>query len=159
MAWISLLDIIYPVGSIYITVLNGDAANPANLIGGTWTALYNTTTLRNYIESSQVDGQAPLGEWGGRNYIEVENMPSHTHNVTGGAHQHAIRYTATGVRRGSYWQLVTTDWDGPSSSYMGSGGSQTHSVAAVGGGREALGGPYLCPHVEARCLECWESDR
>ena len=82
MAWVNLLDVIYPIGSIYMTVLSGDAANPANMIGGTWTALYNTTYLRNYVEGGTlVDGQAPLGEWGGSNFITVEQLPAHTHKM------------------------------------------------------------------------------
>lgn len=156
MAWVSLLDIVYPVGSIYISVVD---KSPAEIVGGTWTGLYNTSTLRNYVPTSVVEGQAPLGDWSGTNYITVDQLPSHTHSVTGGAHQHAIRYSGTGVRSGSYWQPVTTDWSGTSQSYMASGGSHTHTVGAVGGGREVLGSPHLCPYVETYSLECWESDR
>ena len=150
MAWISLLDIVYPVGSIYISAVD---KSPAEIVGGTWTGLFNTSTLRNYVPNTVVEGQAPLGDYAGENFIRVDNMPSHTHSVTGGAHQHSIRYAQSGVRSGSYWQPVTTNWDGTSQSYIVEGGSHTHTVGAVGGGREVLGSPYLCPYVEAHCIK------
>ena len=48
--WVSLLDIVYPIGSIYISVID---KSPTEIVGGTWTALYNTSTLRNYDPSNK----------------------------------------------------------------------------------------------------------
>lgn len=36
MSWVSLLDIIYPVGSYYFSV---SSTSPANIVGGTWNAI------------------------------------------------------------------------------------------------------------------------
>lgn len=38
----SILDIVYPVGSVYITT---DSASPADIVGGTWTRINNNATL------------------------------------------------------------------------------------------------------------------
>lgn len=78
MGWINLLDIVYPVGSIYISVVD---KSPAEIVGGTWTGLYNTSTLRNYVPSRAVEGQAPLGDWDGTNYITVDQLPAHSHKM------------------------------------------------------------------------------
>ena len=98
MAWVNLLDVIYPIGSIYITVLNGDAANPANIIGGTWTALYNTTVLRNWVEGNAVDGQAALGEYAGSNFITEEQLPAHKHSASGTVNGFIQKYDADSTR-------------------------------------------------------------
>lgn len=36
--WVNLLDIIYPIGSVYIT---STTTSPASLVGGTWTQITN----------------------------------------------------------------------------------------------------------------------
>lgn len=36
--WVNLLDVIYPVGSVYIT---STTTSPASLVGGTWTQITN----------------------------------------------------------------------------------------------------------------------
>lgn len=38
-SWISLLDIVYPVGSFYMST---SSVSPASIVGGTWTQLTNT---------------------------------------------------------------------------------------------------------------------
>lgn len=132
MAWVNLLDVIYPIGSIYMTVLNGDTANPANIIGGTWTALYNTTYLRNYVEGSVVDGQAPLGEWGGSNFITEKQLPAHNHSASGTVNGYIQKYDADSDRL-----------YGGTSGYFRYAGVQnapvTVTVQNTGGGERFLG--------------------
>ena len=36
--WVNLLDVIYPIGSVYIT---STTTSPASLVGGTWTQITN----------------------------------------------------------------------------------------------------------------------
>lgn len=101
----SLVDIIYPVGSIYMSANN---VNPATLIGGTWQAISGRFLLA-------AGGNYSLGTTGGAatKTLTVENMPSHTH--TGSAnnytHTHNVTTTAKSIS-------VTT----------GSAGSHTHGV-------------------------------
>jgi hypothetical protein len=75
---ISLLDV-YPVGSVYISVL---AANPSTLFGGTWVAIGSGKTLVG-IDSSDTDFDA-LEETGGSktHTLTVDEMPAHTHSMT-----------------------------------------------------------------------------
>lgn len=73
-SWTSLLSIVYPVGSIYLTINN---TSPANLVGGTWNELKGRYYLRSYTESDT--GYDNPGATGGSNYLTVRNLPSHAH--------------------------------------------------------------------------------
>lgn len=84
----AILDIAYPVGSIYLSI---NSTNPKNVIGGTWTA----------IGSGQV-----LATTGGRygsvnsNYtgttgvetikLTTNNLPNHAHGITDKSHTHLV---------------------------------------------------------------------
>ncbi len=85
----SIVDAIYPVGSIYMSVNN---ANPGTLFGGTWEQIkgrfllgtgdceQNTDTTFGEI---QMPGQwsAPVGSTGGEEFhrLSVTEMPMHNH--------------------------------------------------------------------------------
>ena len=73
--WISVLSIVYPVGSIYLTVSD---ESPADLIGGTWSELKGRSYLRSYMAEGN-EGYGEAGTTGGSNYISVNNLPSHSH--------------------------------------------------------------------------------
>lgn len=79
---ISLLDV-YPVGSVYISVL---AANPSTLFGGTWVSIGNGKTLVG-IDSSDTDFDT-LEETGGAKTHTLtaaqSGLPSHSHTQQGG---------------------------------------------------------------------------
>ncbi len=75
------LDIIYPVGSIYMSV---NSTNPSTLFGGTWEQIRDRFLL--------ACGSNPNGAMGGEasHTLTIDEMPSHTHstldmcsNVTG----------------------------------------------------------------------------
>lgn len=129
MAWISLLDIVYPVGSIYISVID---KSPADIVGGTWVGLYNSTQLRNYVPGGTVEGQAPLGDYGGSNFISVEQLPAHKHAASGTVNGYIQKYDADSTRL-----------YGGSSGYFRYGGVQnapvTVTVQNTGGGERFLG--------------------
>lgn len=82
----SLIDRIYPVGSIYMSMVS---TNPATLLGGgTWEQL---PTGRCIIGANGTDYNA--GDTGGsaNRTLTVANLPAHTHNNTlaaGGGHSH-----------------------------------------------------------------------
>ena len=72
--YVSLLDFIYPVGSIYMSV---NAANPGELIGGTWERIKDRFLL------SAGDTYA-AGNTGGS---AKATLPSHTHTFGSGGYQ------------------------------------------------------------------------
>ena len=65
--FVNLMDIIYPVGSIYQSM---NATSPASSIGGTWTQLktflYGSTTAKN------TGGEAT-------HTLSIDEMPAHRH--------------------------------------------------------------------------------
>lgn len=68
--YVNLLDIIYPVGSIYITM---SSTSPANIIGGSWNQiqdkfLYATDNIKTGGENTH--------------QLTVEELPSHNHTYT-----------------------------------------------------------------------------
>lgn len=72
-----LADIMYPVGSIYISTVS---TSPATLFGGSWTQITNRFLYA-------VPSSSAAKELGGENShtLTVNEIPSHTHNVQGGA--------------------------------------------------------------------------
>ena len=79
-----LLDIIYPVGSIYMSMNNTD---PSVLFGGTWTQIKDNRFLLCSSSSKQT---------GGSTTIKTENMPLHSHTFKGheitGVMNHVVRH-------------------------------------------------------------------
>lgn len=69
-----LVDMVYPVGSIYLSV---SAASPADLFGGTWEQIHDTFLLAAGYEYK-------AGTTGGEatHKLTQEEMPKHTHALT-----------------------------------------------------------------------------
>ena len=76
-----LLDLVYPVGAIYMSV---NSASPATLFGGTWERLQN----RFLVGASDTISYISAGQTGGSETVTLttDEMPSHTH--TQNAHTH-----------------------------------------------------------------------
>lgn len=74
-SFINLLDVIYPVGSIYMST-NG--TSPATLIGGTWTQVKDMFLLG-------AGSSYAAGSTGGetKHALTISEMPSHTHPLQG----------------------------------------------------------------------------
>ena len=70
-----IIDIIYPVGSIYMSVNN---VSPATFLGGTWTALQDRVLIGagNSYAVNSTGGSATTT-------LTTLNMPTHTHIFTG----------------------------------------------------------------------------
>ena len=68
-----ILNIIYPVGSVYIST---NSANPATLFGGTWERIQDTFLLASGSTYS-------AGSTGGEatHKLTINEMPSHNHNA------------------------------------------------------------------------------
>lgn len=69
----SIIDIIYPVGSIYMSTAN---VSPATFLGGTWTQIQDTFLL---AAGSTYTAGATGGE--ATHTLTVEEMPNHSHRV------------------------------------------------------------------------------
>lgn len=130
----SLVDIIYPVGSIYMSV---NSVNPGTLFGGTWQAISGRFLLA-------ASSTYPLGTTGGavNKQLSVNEMPAHTHvastadagghvhtatNANGGAHTHTISVTAGAQSAGAHTHGVTYAATSVSAT-AASNGAHTHGV-------------------------------
>lgn len=125
-----LSDILYPVGSIYMSV---NSTSPATIFGGTWTQitgrfLYCTTTSKTTGGANSVS-YTPAGTNTGT-AITVDQMPSHNHRIPQG-------YTANGESiSGDYMQYG--GWSGSvgGASYYtqvkNTGGGKTHTHTFTG---------------------------
>lgn len=69
----SLVDMVYPVGSIYLAY---NHTNPADLFGGTWERIENAFLWA-------VDAEGRIGLTGGEkeHTLTVDELPSHTHTT------------------------------------------------------------------------------
>lgn len=81
-SYTSLLDILYPVGSIFITI---GTTNPANHLGGSWIEVSDGVIA--------AKGYGTVGSVAGSKTISTTQMPSHTHAISGslgsaGSHNH-----------------------------------------------------------------------
>lgn len=147
---VSALDI-YPVGSIYMSVIN---KNPSSLFGGTW-AVWGTGKVPVGVDSSQTEFNSVEKSGGEKSHtLSVAEMPNHTHAqvahthtvglasanhthtipalsgtaASAGAHSHTGNYVkecASGTAR----QRVTNTQSGASQyTVANSNGAHTHSV-------------------------------
>ena len=130
--FVNLMDIVYPVGSIYQSM---NAISPASTVGGTWTQL--KTFLYGATASKQTGGEAT-------HTLTVNEMPSHNHSgSTGGAggHNHYVdgRIIAWYGPGGGNVLQGAGDYFGSVGAYGGQGtssvGDHTHTIASNGGGQ------------------------
>lgn len=66
----SLLDLIYPIGSLYISSIN---SSPSSLFGGTWAAITNGAALR-AADNYELVGSDTCT-------LTNQEMPTHSHNI------------------------------------------------------------------------------
>ena len=71
----SFLDLIYPVGSIYMSMNN---TNPENLFGGVWQPLAQGKMLLGADGSNYITGHNSKGQGGNKDAI----IPQHNHSIT-----------------------------------------------------------------------------
>ena len=130
--FVNLLDIVYPVGSIYQSM---NATSPASTIGGTWTQL--KTFLYGWTQSKLTGGEAT-------HTLSLNEMPTHSHGgSTGGAgnHNHNVdgRIIAWYGPGGGNVLQGAGNYFGSVGAYGGQGtssvGDHTHTIASNGGGQ------------------------
>lgn len=125
------LDDVYPVGSIY---MSANAADPANLFGGTWQRIQERFLLA--AGSTHAAGSTG-GEFEHR--LTVDEMPSHAHNTAKGEKsdsapikmdQYQTYQSQTGITPGNYWFATT----------LSAGGGKSHNITP----------PYLAVYMWQR---------
>lgn len=125
-----LVDLIYPVGSIYLST---NSVSPETFLGGEWNPIQgrfllgvganeeNTTDYWGSTAYNQVN--CPAGEMGGEAWhtLTVNEMPSHTHNIT--------RYTASGSSTGNALDTAVNVKRTNDAAYgaLAAGGGQKHN--------------------------------
>lgn len=100
--FVNLMDIIYPVGSIYITT---NATSPADSIGGTW------EQIENCLLAASGDTYNLAGRFSGSDIISRLAIPDHQHKVMGWNSsnlQYAnIGFWHTNATDGNLWDLLS----------------------------------------------------
>lgn len=71
MAFINMLEIVYPVGSVYISTVS---TSPAGFIGGTWEQIKGAT-----LAATGDNSFAGAASYGGSLKISINQMPRHEH--------------------------------------------------------------------------------
>lgn len=74
MAFINLLQVVYPVGSIYLSTTS---TSPSSTIGGTWTQVEGAT-----LAATGANSFAGAASYGGSLKISIDQIPPHNHNLT-----------------------------------------------------------------------------
>lgn len=74
-AWASLIDMVYPVGSIYMST---QSTSPATLFGGTWQALENR-----FLVGAGDDYTAGVTGGEATHTLTASELPTHTHYAKG----------------------------------------------------------------------------
>ncbi len=168
--WASVFDMIYPVGSIYMSVNNTD---PGTLFGGTWAQIQDSFILAagstyaggstggaatiNLSHSHTVNSHNhSLPANTGSHTLTVEEIPSHSHNYP----LLDVGDTSTPKSDGVAWQRRTY-WNYVNSSSVGGGKGHTHSIGGNTGDKspgtdsklsstQSILPPYLAVYVWKR---------
>lgn len=117
MAWINLLEAIYPVGSIYLSI---SSASPASIIGGTWSKQENGC-----LACADTPGYASVGSNGGSSIINEEQIPPHTHE------QYVTASAAPG-------EAVRMDYSGDAGASGAARYPQGAATGVAGGGQNTI---------------------
>lgn len=121
-----ILNLVYPVGSIYMSV---NSTSPATLFGGTWTQIKDTFLLAagtNHAAASTGGAETVT--------LSTSNLPSHNHSV--GAHAHGLNSHTHSVPAHAHG-LNSHTHTGPSHSHGLN--SHTHSIPALSGTAASAG--------------------
>lgn len=114
--FVNLLDIIYPVGSIYLSV---SGTSPVNSVGGTWVQIQGAAL------AASGSGYSTAGNFGGNKAITVKQIPTHNHSV----HYSAAPTTLALPSNVGNWNCVDRKWawklEGTNSPIANEGGGRT----------------------------------
>lgn len=106
-----LIDIFYPIGSIYQSV---NSTNPSIFMGGTWVRFGQGRVLVG-VNESEIEFNVANKVGGAKSHtLTIEQIPAHTHTVAGGRIDNYVKVEA--------------------SSTYGYAHDRTHTTSSVGGG-------------------------
>lgn len=100
MAFVNLMEVIYPVGSVYIST---SSTSPSSLIGGSWTAISGACLAA--IGSS---GVTVNSGYCGKASLTVSQMPAHRHNVDSYQRGIAQRLTTAAGDGSTRWAFIAS---------------------------------------------------
>lgn len=116
----NILDNIYPVGSIFITMNN---TNPSEYFGGKWEKISGGYL---YATGSNSLGKTTYIGWGAQSTtLTIDQIPPHTHSYYG--HYGYNRQAASTLG----WNLGDTDYNDYKVSTTGGGQGHTHNIATI----------------------------
>ena len=99
MSWINLLDVIYPVGSLYFST---SSTSPSATIGGTWTQIKGATIAA--VGSNNVNA----ADYNGNLKITLNQIPNHEHKVLFGSDNFTEAEGAGKQNSSTYYGYSTT---------------------------------------------------
>lgn len=113
----NIVNLIYPIGSIYMSVKN---VNPSTYLGGTWVT-WGTGKVPVGVDTSQTEF-ATVEKTGGEktHRLTINEMPSHKHNLT-------IVGTGSTTASGVNWQSTNNTGKYANDMIDGAGGDQPHN--------------------------------
>lgn len=102
----SIVDMVYPIGSIYMSV---NSANPSTLFGGTWVA-WGSGRVPVGVDTSQTEFNTVEKMSGEKSHKLTENeMPSHYHDIDGPGTE--VNYSRGAATVGTYdTESLGTEW-------------------------------------------------
>ena len=145
----NILELVYPVGSIYMSV---NSTDPGTLFGGTWTRLTDTFLLAAGSTYAADNGTHTTATGGAATVqLNADNLPSHHHSYTAPpsatdshtlavaeipAHYHQMRYNPGSTSGAGYsWGGSKYTWSSAtesSSGMKGAGGGKGHTHSITG---------------------------
>lgn len=135
-----LLEMVYPVGSIYMSVNN---VSPASFLGGTWTVWGSgrvpvgvNTSDSNFSTVEKTGGASSVSSshshtvnshthTTGSHALTVNELPAHTHSLSTGGNVLAMNASSGQTQYG--WQMASGGW-------WNSNWKECASIASTGGG-------------------------
>lgn len=146
----NLLDMVYPVGSIYMSVVN---VNPSTLFGGTWVA-WGAGKVPVGVNASETEFNAVEKTGGAKSYsashthttaavaLTVAQLPAHNHSASTnstGAHTHNIqlqktKWGYTGTTNANVVIDADTEYTAISNKTTTSAGGHSHTVTVNNAG-------------------------
>lgn len=136
MAFVNLGQVVYPIGSIYMST---NSTSPANLFGGSWTRITDA-----YLRAIGDTGAA-IGEYGGyaEYKLSVSQLPSHSHGFK-------FTWNAGGPGNYANWHMVVQQAELGSHGWVNETDSANNGISLNGGGGSISYATSLCfcLHVE-----------